>query len=203
MSSISPKGPPKKVTIRPAAAPEERDKTVMRWAAVIDKVDFLTLLRLPKTERGPSEPDVRRAYRAFARAFHPDHYRDATPEIRSAAAKIFSVGAEAYHVLMDPLLRLRYLRALAAGHVRVPIEDLERSTRDAANKAASLPSVSLAKTPGGKQHADRADKMLALGELTHAKTALEKALEHEPGNVGLAAKLQAVEARLYAPRKGG
>lgn len=197
--------PPKKLSIRPAPSPQDRDAVVMRWAAVIDKVDYLTMLRLPRpareNERGPSEQDVRRAYRVFARAFHPDHYRASAREVRDAAAKVFSAGAEAYQVLMDPLMRLRYLRAAAEGRVRVPLEELARATQ-VDKRAAGSPTVSLVTTAGARAYAERADKMIALGELSYAKVALEKALAHEPTNAALAAKLAAVEERLYRPRGG-
>lgn len=202
MSGDRSSGAPKRLSVRPAPSDAQRDHTVLRWAAVIDGLDYLSMLRLPRTERGPSEADVRRAYRTFARAFHPDHFRTSPPEIRAAAAKVFSAGADAHHVLMDPLLRLRYLRALAEGNPRPPLEELERATSVDARRAAAKPTVSLVKTDAARAYADRADKMIALGELSYAKAALEQALAREPGNAALAAKLQAVEARLFAPRGG-
>ncbi|MGZ3475055.1 MAG: hypothetical protein ACXWUG_12680, partial [Polyangiales bacterium] len=78
--------PAKRISIRPAPSNEDRDRAVLRWAQVIDQLDFLAMLRLPRTERGPSEADVRRAYRVFARGFHPDHYRTSPPAVREAAA---------------------------------------------------------------------------------------------------------------------
>jgi len=194
--------PRRRSSMRIAAQNPERDTLVMRWVAVIDKIDYLALLRLPKTPSGPSEDDVRRAYRAFARAFHPDHYRTASPLVRDAAARIFSAGAEANEVLSDPMLRVRYLRCLAAGEARPRLEDLQKATREDA-RAAHKPAASLATTPQGRAHAERADKMIELGELAYAKGALEDAVRAEPGNAGLTAKLAAVEARVYAPRKGG
>lgn len=180
----------------------ERDGLVLRWAAVIDKVDYLTLLRLPKTPAGPTDDEIRKAYRVFARAFHPDHYRTASAEIRSAAARIFSAGAEANQVLSDPLVRGRYLKLLAAGQPRPRLEDLQKASREDA-RAASKPAASLALTAQGRALGERADKMIELGELAYAKSALEDAVRAEPGNAGLAAKLAAVEARVYAPRRGG
>lgn len=194
--------PPRRLSVRPMAPEVERDRTVMRWAAVIDKIDYLSMLRLPRTDAGPSDAEVRRAYRTFARAFHPDHYRASPQEVRDAAAKVFSAGAEANAVLSEPLLRVRYLKALAAGQPRPRLEDLEKATREDA-RAAAQPAGNLAKTPGARAHAERADKMIELGELAYAKAALEQAVRAEPGNAGLAAKLAAVEARLYAPRRGG
>jgi curved DNA-binding protein CbpA len=193
--------PPRKLSVRPAPSGDDRDRVVLRWVAVVDTVDYLSMLRLPRTPSGPNDADVRRAYRIFARAFHPDNYRGSPPEVRAAASKIFSVGADAYHVLSDPILRLRYMKSLAAGQPRPRLEDLERASREDA-RAAAQPSVSLAQTPQGRAHAERADKMIELGELSYAKSALEDACKREPENAALAAKLRAVEARLYAPRGG-
>ncbi len=193
--------PPRKLSVRPPPSPDERDRVVMRWAAVIDTVDYLSMLRLPRTAAGPSDADVRRAYRVFARAFHPDNYRGASQAVRDAAAKVFGAGADAYHVLSDPMLRLRYMKSLGEGRPRPRLEDLERASREDA-RAAAQPSTSLARTAQGRAHAERADKMIELGELSYAKSALEEACKREPDNAGLAAKLRAVEARLYAPRGG-
>jgi curved DNA-binding protein CbpA len=187
------------VRVQPAA--HERDGLVLRWAAVIDKVDYLTLLRIPKSARGPSDDDVRRAYRAFARAFHPDHYRTAPPEIRAAAARIFSAGAEANEVLSDPLVRVRYLRSVAAGEPRPRLEELQRATRED-QRNAGRPAAQLALTAEGRSAGERADRMIQLGELAYAKSALEEAVRWEPQNAALAAKLAAVEHHLYAPRAG-
>lgn len=182
-------------------APADRDHTVMRWAKVIDTLDYLTMLKLPRTASGPSDAEVRKAYRVFARSFHPDHYRSSSDEVRAAAAKVFSAGADAYHVLSDPMLRLRYMKSLGEGVARPRLEDLEKVTREE-QRAAAQACAALATTPQGKQHAERADKMIQLGELAYAKTALEEAIKREPGNAGLAAKLLAVERRLYAPKGG-
>jgi curved DNA-binding protein CbpA len=193
--------PPRKLSVRPAPSVDDRERVVLRWAAVIDTVDYLSMLRLPKTATGPSDADVRKAYRVFARAFHPDNYRASSQQVREAASKVFSAGSDANHVLSDPMLRLRYLKSLAAGQPRPRLEELERASREDA-RAAAQPSVSLARTPQGRAHAERADKMIELGELAYAKGALEDACKREPDNAALAAKLRAVEARLYAPRAG-
>lgn len=192
---------PTRKSVRPVA-PAERDRIVMRWALACAEVDYLTLLKLPRTARGPTDAEVRAAYRVFSRAFHPDHYRGAAPEVQEAAAKVFRQGADAYHVLSDPVLRLRYLAALAQGKVRVPLEELERGARGDARKAAALPAAQLAKTDRGRAHATRADQLLAMGEAAYARAELERAVALEPGNLGLAAKLEAVAAHLFGKRGG-
>lgn len=194
--------PPRKAkSVRPVS-PVDRDRIVLRWAAACTEVDYLTLLKLPVTARGPSDAEVRAAYRVFSRAFHPDHYRGAEPAVRDAAARVFREGADAYHVLGDPVLRLRYLAALAKGHKRVPLEDLERGARGDARKAAQLPAAQLAKTERGRAHATRADQLLAMGELAYGKAELERAVALEHDNLALAAKLEAVSAQLFGKRGG-
>lgn len=191
--------PPTRRSVRPAP-PADRDRAVLRWAAACATADYLALLKLPKTPRGPTDAEVRAAYRVFSRAFHPDNYRDASAEVQAAAARVFREGADAYHVLSDPILRLRYLAALATGKVRVPLEELERGARKDAGRAAAMPAASLAKTERGRTHGARADQLLTLGELAYAKAELERAVACERDNLGLAAKLAAIEARLFAPR---
>jgi curved DNA-binding protein CbpA len=201
--------PPKRPSLRPGSRSSrppvrvqtaaERDRTVMRWAAVADQVDWLSLLRLPNTV-APSDAQVRAAYHTFSRAFHPDQYRDAAPAVREAASRVFAAGADAYRVLSDPLLRLRYLRLLARGVARVPVEDLERAVRADVEKAKQATATQLAKTERGRAAAERADHFGQMGELAYQKRALEEAVALEPDNMPLAAKLEAIEAKLFAPR---
>lgn len=210
--------PPKRPTLRPSARPSargatakssrppvriqtaaERDRTVLRWAAIAQQVDWLSLLRLPTTV-APTDAQVRAAYHAFSRAFHPDQYRDATPEVRDAAGRVFAAGADAYRVLSEPLLRLRYLRLLARGVARVPVEELERAVRADVEKAKGATAAQLARGERAKAAAERADHFAQMGELAYAKRALEEAVAAEPDNMPLAAKLEGIEARLFAPR---
>lgn len=202
--------PPKHASTRPSARPPvraaalvqthaERDRIVMRWVAIADQVDYLSLLRLPNTV-APTDAQVRSAYHTFSRAFHPDQYRDATPQIREAAARVFAAGTDAYRVLNEPMLRIRYLRLLARGVARVPVEELERAVRADVERARRATAAQLAKGERGKEAAERADHFLSMGELAYAKRALEEALALEPDNMPLAAKLEAIEVKLFAPR---
>jgi curved DNA-binding protein CbpA len=198
--------PAKRASTRPSARPPvqlqthaERDRIVLRWVAVADKVDYLSLLRLPTTA-APTDAQVRSAYHSFSRAFHPDQYRDAPPQIREAASRVFAAGTDAYRVLNDPMLRIRYLRLLARGVARVPVEELERAVRADVEKARRASAADLAKGERAKEAAGRADHFLTMGELAYAKRALEEALALEPDNMPLAAKLEAIEVKLFAPR---
>jgi curved DNA-binding protein CbpA len=195
--------PPKASSSKIPPSKESRDRTVLRWAAVVDRIDYLSLLRLAR-DRAPSEGEVRRAYRIFARAFHPDGYRASPDQVREAAAKVFAVGADAHRILADAPLRAAYLRAHARGVARPKVEDLEREVRSSAERSAQVPAARLARTDAARQAAARADKMLAIGELAYARAALAEALAIEPRNEALVAKLEAIDARLFsaAPARG-
>jgi curved DNA-binding protein CbpA len=171
----------------------------MRWAAVAPRLDYFAILRLPR-QPPPNDAQLRAAYRVFSRAFHPDQYRGARVEVREAASRVFAIGATAYRVLSEPLLRLRYQRVLASGVPQVPVEDLERAVRADTLRAHRSPAATLATTPAGREAAARADQLTTMGELQYAKRALEEAAALEPENLALAAKLEAISAQLFAPR---
>jgi hypothetical protein len=97
-------------------------------------------------------------------------------------------------------LRIRYLRLLARGTARVPVEELERDVRADVEKAKRATAAQLVRSDRGREAAERADHFLGMGELAYAKRALEEALASEPDNMPLAAKLEAIEAKLFAPR---
>ncbi len=197
------KRPSARPSARPAARVQtlaERDRAVLRWAAVAERLDYLSLLRLPASPP-PSEAQVRAAFHALSRSFHPDQYRDAAPPIRAAAARVFAAATDAYRVLLDPLLRGRYLRLLANGDARVPVEELERAVRADVERAQRATAAQLARGQRARAAAERADHFAAMGELAYAKRALEEAIDLEPDNMLLVAKLEALEAQLFAPRR--
>jgi hypothetical protein len=62
-----------------------------------------------------------------------------------------------------------------------------------------LPLHELCRSPGAKLAAQKADKLLSVGDLEAAKSELERALEYDGGNNGaLSERLEALAVALYA-----
>lgn len=175
---------------------------IREWAASLDEVDYFTLLQLPR-EPLPDEEGVRAAWRAFALAFHPDRHRDAPEEVRRAATIVFQRGAEAYHVLQDPVAMRSYVEQLdATGALRMTHDQLEQSRREGDRSRAQ----DLVHSPAARAFAEKADEALAAGKLEAARLQLQLALVRESGNARLEALLRDVDAQIAAnkssPRSG-
>ena len=197
---------PKAQSVRPQVAKSTaRDELVLRWASVLDRVDYLALLKIPPSPSvdGPGDADVRKAFHAFAAAFHPDHYRESRDEVRAAAARIYDRGGEAYRVLLDPLLRKRYLRLLGEGVLRMSAEELE-PVAVRLDPARRETIEEIAKTAGARPFAVRADQLVASGDLRHARLQVQLALTREPDNTRLSERLRELDDEIArGPRRNG
>lgn len=175
-------------TLPPEDLETDPDEAVLEWARTLDAVDYLTLLRLPTSE--PTEERVREAWRAFALAFHPDRHREAPEEVRDAATRVFQRGAEAYRVLLDPALRPRYMDLVARGKLRMTFEEAAESIRP------SVRAQDLVRSAVARPFAERADELIARGELKQARLQLQLAAMREPNNDRLAARLRELDEQL-------
>jgi len=175
-------------TLPPEDLETDPEDALLQWATMIDGIDYLTLLRLPAAE--PSEEDVRAAWRNFALAFHPDRHRDAPEDVRAAATHVFQRGAEAYRILLDPALRRRYMEMLARGALRMSPEEVVESQRPRARVQ------DLVRSAVARPFAEKADQLLARGELKQARLQLQLAIMREPNNHQLTERLRALDAQL-------
>ncbi|MBZ0122188.1 MAG: DnaJ domain-containing protein [Sandaracinaceae bacterium] len=155
----------------------------------LDKLDYYTLLQVPQDAR----PDaIREAFHAFAKRYHPDRFAGATPEKRARAGEIYRRGAEAYRVLMSAELRRRYDSGLADGQLRLQPEQQERP---------STGSGLTIRSPRARPFATQALNAYRAGDYKVAKLNLQMALNHEPDNAILKARLADVEEKLRASSK--
>ncbi len=160
-----------------------RIETYRQWAKEVETKSYYEILRLGYA-CAPHE--VKAAWHAFALRFHPDRLVDEGPDVVAASAEIFKRGVEAYNVLVKPDLKKRYDDGLRHGKIR-----LEAETRTPVKAAPAVRSCEMiAKTPGGKKLAAKADRLIAIGKLEDARVQLTSAYQQEPQNDELADRIK-------------
>ena len=88
---------------------------IRQWLATLDAISYYDLFRVAPSV---NFDDLRAAFHSFAETFHPDVHRWRHPNEQAAIGVIYRRGTEAYRVLSDPALRVRYDEALANGILR-------------------------------------------------------------------------------------
>ena len=157
----------------------------------LDQLDYYTLLGVPEDA---SADAIRAAFHRFATRYHPDRHLGKGLTERERAAQIFRRGTEAYRVLLAPDSRRLYDEGLARGELRlVPGAAARRSVRP---PGAYVPGALVARTPRARPFLARAVVALEIGDLQAARLNLRIALQNDPGNPGIEAKLAEVEGKL-------
>ena len=154
-------------------------------AALIDVLDELRRLAEQKdptyysllgVDPSATGVHVRAAFTPLARRFHPDALTRSVPEARELAPRLFAEIMEAFRVLSDPFRRAEYDRALRAGTASpIDLEPLRRLYR-------------------GMARPQRAEALLAAGNVEAAEQEVSRALDmapREPELLALSALIQA------------
>jgi DnaJ-class molecular chaperone len=147
---------------------------VVALARIIEELDYYQLLDL---RRDAGAGEVKRAYHASSRNFHPDANRHLEGELRAASQTIAKRITEAYAVLRDPRRRQAYDRSLESGApTRMQLADASaeadrRSSQDRGGR-----------TPQGRQFFKLAEADVAKGNWAGAARNLQTALTFEPDN---------------------
>jgi hypothetical protein len=165
---------------------QERTR-ILEWDALIDSLSYEQLLGV---SGDASIEDCRNAYYKFAQHFHPDMHPMADGPLREALCRVFQRGSEAYRVLTQPSLRVRWARVRSQGALRLgdlapsPVVDLQ----------SDLPTLHVqCRSGGAKLEARQAAKSFEQGDLASAKHHLERALAYEGGaSLELARCLEAI-----------
>jgi DNA-binding response OmpR family regulator/DnaJ-domain-containing protein 1 len=76
---------------------------------------YLEILAVSATA---SPNEIKQAFVALAKRFHPDRYRTEADEVRAAATQLFSLISTAQDTLLDPARRRQYLHELQGGASR-------------------------------------------------------------------------------------
>lgn len=101
----------------------QREKLVAKYNAM-RKLDYFEILGV--TRSGTRE-DIKRAYFALAKEYHPDrHFSSASAETRALAQQIYDLISMAHDTLTDPAERKRYLAELEAGTARPDEGDVQK-----------------------------------------------------------------------------
>jgi len=142
-------------------------------ARIIGEIDYYQLLHL---DRGAGSGDVRKAYHATSRSFHPDANRHLEPDLRQAVEVIAMRVSEAYAVLRNPRRRQAYdLRLQQGSGVRIQLAEAEA--------LADRESVAeQGRTPQGRQFYRLAERDLRREDWGSAVRNLQTALTFEPDN---------------------
>lgn len=157
-------------------------------ARIIEELDYYQLLHLDRTA---SPRDVKHAYHASSRAFHPDANRHLDGDQRDAIESIAKRVTEAYQVLRDPRRRKAYEEKLASGQgVRIRLAE---ATAEGGRKDTE---ARLGRTPQGRQYYNLAVADAKRSDWPAAVRNLQTALTFEPDNESFKAELAAFRDKL-------
>jgi curved DNA-binding protein CbpA len=166
--------------------------TFLAWAESLEAMSYYEILRVAD-DASPSE--IQQAFHDLSLRCHPDRFVEEGPEVAAAAATVFKRAAEAYNVLRKPALRQRYDGTLRKGELK-----LDERAVEPTKKYEQRTLFMIARTPKAKQHAAKADELLARGKLDDARIQLITANQHDPNNDELKERLDILyEALLLEP----
>ncbi|MBC7173086.1 MAG: DnaJ domain-containing protein [Polyangiaceae bacterium] len=163
-----------------------------------DKLDALDYYTLLGVSDDAEVREIKRAFRRFARRYHPDQHVDAPADKREKAMRIYRRGSEAYQVLTDPPSRKAYDEALRRGMVRLTEDVRDRvAPVDRRPKAPVSPIRSREALARFRQAVALADANDWLG----AWKALSAADAIEPGNPFIEERLLKAEGAVRKMRR--
>jgi curved DNA-binding protein CbpA len=166
--------------------------TFLAWAESLQTMSYYEILRVPEDA---SQGEIQQAFHDLSLRCHPDRFVEEGPEVASAAAAVFKRAAEAYNVLRKPALRKRYDAELQKGQLVLDERAVEPKKQ---HEQRTL--FMIARTPKAKQHAAKADELLAKGKLDEARVQLITANQHDPNNDELKERLDILyEALMLEP----
>ncbi len=165
---------------------------ILALANILDELDYYQVLHI---DPGASAAQVRQAFHASSRAFHPDANRHLDREHREAITKIARRITEAYTVLRDAKRRRAYDEGRGTGQRRMQIAEAEARAEQTAT--AELEGA----TPNGRRYSALARQDLARGDLAAALRNLQTAATFEPGNSHFKATIQDLKEQIEASRR--
>ena len=161
------------------------DLTELEIGALAKIMGEFSYYQLLQVEADVSNRDLKTAYYALSRSYHPDANRDLPDPVRGSCHRISKILTEAYCVLRDPRKRQAYDEQIRGeGGLRIQLAE----ARAAHVKAES--AQRLGNTPQGKQFLHKAEEDLRNENTAGAIQNLQMALTFEPGNAGFQEMLE-------------
>jgi DnaJ-class molecular chaperone len=161
-------------------------------AGILGELDYYQLLHL-SSDAKPS--DIKRAYHATCRTFHPDGNRNQEPEVRRAIDEIAKRVSEAYSILRNPRRRKAYDQQVTVGAgVRMQLSEAEAAGSRKQTEARE------GRTPQGRQYFNLASASLRQTDFASAVRNLQTAVTFEPDNAYFKEQLAEARKKLDAKR---
>lgn len=164
---------------------------IRQWLATLDSISYYQLFRV---EPNATPDAVRNGFHSFAESFHPDGHQWRHPNEQAAIGYIFKRGTEAYRVLSDPQLRVRYDEALANGILRPESLIVDAEGPRSISGIARAPGVGIGtrlsdkvRNPGARPFVLRVEELAKKGDPQQAKLQLVMAMHMDRGNPALEA----------------
>jgi len=156
-------------------------------ASIVEDLDYYQLLEV---EPRATAVDVRNAYHAVARRFHPDRLRHEGSDVVATAERVAKRVSEAYAVLRDPRRRKVYDQQRASGDRRLQlVEGGAQANRQVSDERRG-------RTPNGRRYITLANQDLTRDDLKNARQNLQMALTFEPDNAWVKETLAELKRKL-------
>jgi len=149
--------------------------------------DYYTLLGIAPSA---DADQIRSAFHRFAREHHPDNFIG-SPKESERHTELYQHGSEAYRVLLDPTKRRLYDEDLPKGVVRYSEDRMKEKLR-----SIRPPGGVMVRSSKARVFLSRAHRAIESEDWAQAKLNLQMALQNEPENSGLKAKLEEVLQRM-------
>lgn len=159
----------------------------------LDDLDYYTLLGLDDRDEVDA---IKKAFRDFARKYHPDIYAGKSAERVEQATVIYRRGSEAYQVLTDKKMRSAYDLALKKGRLRLSGGAMDRALAPAPAKKKKKKNDVPIRTPQALAQYKEGISAAHRGDWKTAWRYLKQAHESEPENEFIASRFFRVERKL-------
>jgi DnaJ-class molecular chaperone len=155
---------------------------------IMDELDYYQILNV---EPSASRSEIRKAYHASSRTFHPDANRELKGDLRDQCRQISKRITEAYCVLRDTRRRHAYDAQKSDGDsLRIQIAEA-RHAHVEQRKAERCGA-----TAQGRQFHAKAEADVKKGDLASAIRNIQMAMTFEAGNDGFKSMLEELRERL-------